>query len=79
MQMSSNISLLFKVPQKGFHIPEKRPQIPDTLLYDIRNFARVHPELSNRQAAEAFLDRWVGYKAKYSLELVTAGFKMVRE
>lgn len=79
MQMSANISTLFKVKQTGFHIPEKRPQIPDNLLYDIRNFARIHPELSNRQAAEAFLSKWVEYKAKYSVEIVTDGFKIARE
>lgn len=79
MQMPSNISLLFKVPKTGFHIPEKRPQIPDFLLYDIRSFARIHPELNNRQAAEAFLDRWGGYKVEYSVELVAEGFKIGRE
>lgn len=79
--MSSNISLLLKVPKPNnvFCIPEKRVKLPEILIYDIRNFSLIHPELSNGDAAEAFLDKWGGYKAKYSVDDVKSGFKIVME
>jgi hypothetical protein len=60
MDMTSNISQILKFPKPGFHIPESKPQIPQLLLYDVRNFHRIHPD----QGAKEFLAKWPGYKGE---------------
>jgi hypothetical protein len=53
--------------------------IPAFLLNDVRNFARLHPDMNYREASRAFLDKWPGYKASYSIELIENAFKIVNE
>jgi hypothetical protein len=78
MKLSDNISLLLKIPPTGFHIPDPKTKVPDYLLNDVRNFKRVNPDLNPRESAESFLNKWAGYKASFSVEVVESVFKIAR-
>jgi hypothetical protein len=66
-----------KIPKNGFTIPEII--IPKELLYDVTNFHKVNNQLNAYEASQAFLTKWPGYKASYSLEFVVSVFKITME
>jgi len=78
MEMHSNISKILKFPKSGFHVPEPKLQIPQLLLYDARNFHRIHQELDAHESAQAFLAKWPGYKSE-GVEIVEEAFRRIME
>lgn len=77
MLMSSNISLLLKIPSTGFHIPEETME--PNLKKDILNFLRIHPGMNATEAAQSFRMKYHGYKVSYPEDELIDDFEICME